>query len=197
MLHDIPPKIRSRMTHLERIDARHRRENVRHFERLRQVPPATGRFLAVLAATAPQGRCLEIGTSGGYSTLWLSLACMETGRHMTTFEVADEKIRIARETFRTAGVEDIVDLVEGDARQHLESYKKVAFCFLDAEKHHYLEYYNLVIPRMVAGGLLVVDNVISHRETVAPMLRRALKDKRVDALIVPLGSGLLVCRRVM
>jgi caffeoyl-CoA O-methyltransferase len=195
MLHDIPTKIRTRMRYLERLDAQHRRESVRHSDRLRQVPPATGRCLAVLAAGAPEGRYLEIGTSGGYSTLWLYLACRETKRRITTFEIADEKIRLARETFQAAGVEDIVDLVEGDARRHLKAYKRVSFCFLDAEKHHYMDYYNLVVPNMVRGGLLVIDNVISHREAAGPMVRKALRDKRLDAVIVPIGSGLLLCRK--
>jgi len=196
MLRSIPPKIRKRMKHLERLDAQHRRQRFRHFDRLRQVPPVTGRFLAITAASAPEGKCLEIGTSGGYSTLWLSLACLETKRRITTFEMFEDKIRLARETFRSAGIENLVDLVEGDARKHLKAYKGVSFCFLDAEKHHYLDCYNLVVPNMVSGRLLVVDNVISHREIAGPMVRKALKDRRADALIVPLGSGLLVARKI-
>jgi caffeoyl-CoA O-methyltransferase len=196
MLHNIPRRILNRMTYLERLDAMHRRRSVRHFDRLRQVPPATGRFLAILAAGAPAGRLLEIGTSGGYSTLWLSLACLKTKRRIVTFEISDEKIRLARQTFRSAGIESIVDLVEGDARKHLGAHKRVSFCFLDAEKRHYLHYYNLVVPNMVPGGLLVVDNVMSHQEAAAPMVKRALKDRRVDALIVPLGSGLLLARKI-
>lgn len=195
MLHNIPQRILKRMTYLERLDAEHRRRGGRHFDRLRQVPPATGKFLAILAASAPDGKYLEIGTSGGYSTLWFSLACLESKHRIITFEISDEKIRLARETFRSAGIENIVDLVEGDARKHLKAYKDVSFCFLDAEKHHYLDCYNLVVPNMVPGGLLVVDNVISHREAAGPMVRKALKDRRVDALIVPLGSGLLLCRK--
>jgi len=196
MLSNIPPRILRRMTYLERLDAEHRRREVRHFDRLRQVPPATGRFLAILAASAPGGRYLEIGTSGGYSTLWLSLACLEKKRRITTFEMSEDKVRLARETFRSAGIENLVDLVEGDARKHLKAYKRVSFCFLDAEKHHYLDCYNLVVPNMVHGGLLVVDNVASHREAAGPMVRKALKDGRVDALVVPLGSGLLLARRL-
>jgi predicted O-methyltransferase YrrM len=118
------------------------------------------------------------------------------GRRLTTFEMAKEKIRLAHETFVSAGIQDIVDLVEGDAREHLIDYKGVSFCFLDAEKQHYLDCYNLVVPNMVSGGLLVVDNVISHRRTAGPMIKKALKDRRVDALILPLGSGLLLCRKI-
>jgi predicted O-methyltransferase YrrM len=60
----------------------------------------------------------------------------------------------------------------------------------------YAECYEAVIPRLVKGGLLVADNAISHRETLKPMLDRALTDERVDALVVPIGKGELVCRKV-
>jgi predicted O-methyltransferase YrrM len=180
------------MRYLERLDARHRREGVKEFERLRQIPPITGRLLAILAAGAPEGALLEIGTSGGYSALWLSLA----GRAITTFEIAEPKVELARETFKAAGIEDLVELVVGDARDHLAACRDVAFCFLDAEKRFYWDCYQLIIPRMVPGGLLVADNVISHRDSLKPMLRKALRDKRTDSMMVPVGSGLLLARKV-
>jgi predicted O-methyltransferase YrrM len=196
MFDNIPKQIQRRMQYLERLDARHRQQNIEHFRRLRQIPPATGKFLALIAAGAPDGRYLEIGTSAGYSTLWLSLACREVGRRITTFEVSGEKVSLAGETFREAGVEDIVDLVEGDARELLGRYKNVAFCFLDAEKKYYDDLYQAVIPNMVPGGILIADNVITHQEVLKRMVAKALKDQRVDSMIVPIGSGLLMCRKI-
>lgn len=196
MFHKIPRKILRRMRYLESLDARHRREGVAHSERLRQIPPATGKFLALLAAGAPGGTYLEIGTSGGYSTLWLALACRTVGRRITTFEVLRDKATLARETFKAADVEDVVTLVEGDARRLLPGHKDISFCFLDAEKLHYETYYRSVIPSMVPGGLLVADNIISHQEVLGPMVRKVMQDTRVDAQIVPIGSGELVCRRI-
>jgi caffeoyl-CoA O-methyltransferase len=195
MFHRIPARVLGRMRYLERLDAKHRREGVSHLKRLRQIPPATGRFLAILAAGAPEGTYLEIGTSGGYSTLWLALACRAVGRRVVTFEVLQEKAALARETFKAAGVEDVVELVVGDARRLLPGYKCISFCFLDAEKTHYADYYKTIIPRMVAGGLLVADNIISHQDVMGPVVRTAMKDTRVDAQIVPIGSGELVCRK--
>jgi predicted O-methyltransferase YrrM len=139
---------------------------------------------------------VEIGASAGYSTLWLALAARLSGRKVTTFEVLPEKVALAQETFRLAGVEDTVRLVAGDARQHLAIINEIAFCFLDAEKEVYAEMYDLVVPRLVQGGLLVADNAINHRLALQPMLERALLDPRVDALIVPIGKGELVCRKV-
>ncbi len=195
MFHDIPQPILDRMRHLEEIDAQDRQDGTPRLQRLRQIPPETGRFLALLAAGAPEGSCIEIGTSAGYSTLWLALACREAGRTITTFEVLEKKIALARETFRLTKVEDVVTLVAGDTREHLADYGDIAFCFLDAEKEVYADCYELVVPRLVEGGLLVADNAINHQETLQPLLDRALSDERVDALIVPIGKGELVCRR--
>ncbi len=196
MFHNIPRPVADRMKVLEKMDAEHRRDRKPPLERLRQVPPETGRFIAIVAAAAPAGAWLEIGTSGGYSALWLSLACRAAGGRLTTFEILDAKIALARETFREAGVEDVVELVEGDAREHLGKYEDVSFCFLDAEKDHYAECYEKIVPHMVPGGILVADNAISHGEVLARMLTTAIEDDRMDSLVVPVGSGVLLGRRI-
>ncbi len=195
MFHTIPDPILARMRELERIDGRDRTDGTPHLARLRQIPPETGKFLALLAAASPPGEMIEIGTSAGYSTLWLALACRATGRRLTTFEVLPEKIDLARETFALAGVEDVVTLVASDARDHLAGLADIGFCFLDAEKEVYADCYEVVVPRLVSGGLLVADNATSHQEALRPILDRALADPRVDALIVPIGKGELVCRK--
>ena len=195
MFQDIPASVLARMRHLEAIDERDRVDGTPRMQRMRQVPPEAGKFIALLAATAPEGAFVEIGTSAGYSTLWLSLACRQRGTTITTFELLDEKAKLAAETFRLAEVEDVVRLVKGDALQHLDAYNDIAFCFLDAEKEIYADCYEAVVPRMVPGGLLVADNAINHRETLQPMLDRALSDERVDAMIVPIEKGELVCRK--
>ncbi len=195
MFHSIRESVMARMRYLEDIDARDREDGTPRMQRLRQVPAETGKFIALLAAGAPAGEYLEIGASGGYSTLWLGLACEPLGRKITTFEVLPEKANLARETFRAAGMESTIRLVEGDARDHLSKYTDIAFCFLDAEKEVYGQCYEAVVPRLAKGGILAADNAINHREALQPMLERALADARVDALIVPIGKGVLVCRR--
>lgn len=195
MFHNIPPGMARRMRDLEEIDARDRDDGTPRLERLRQVPPETGRFIALLAAAAPPGMVIEVGTSAGYSAMWLALACRETGRSLATFEVLPAKAAIARETFRLAGVDDIITLVEGDAREHLAALDGIGYCFLDAEKEVYAACYELVVPRLVPGGLLIADNAINHYETLKPMIDRALADERVDAMVVPVGKGELICRK--
>jgi len=180
---------------LESIDARDRVDGTTRLERLRQIPPETGRFIALLASMAPDGPLIEIGTSAGYSALWLALACRDLGRKLTTFEILPEKAKMARETFKAAEVEDVVELVEGDALKQLKEWEDIAFCFLDAEKEIYFECYELVLPKMVPGGILVADNAINHALTLQPVIDKALADGRVDSMVVPVGKGELVCRK--
>lgn len=193
MFHEIPDAIWKRMVYLESLDKQHRSENAPSYIRLRQVPRETGKFLTLLAAMAPDGEYLEIGTSGGYSTLWISLACRQLGRKLVTFETLKDKVDIARNTLQLAEVSDIVELIHGDARQYIDDYRQIAFCFLDAEKDIYGECYEKIVPNMVRNGILVADNVISHKDILERMVQDALNDTRVDALVVPIGSGELVC----
>lgn len=196
MFHPIPDPILTRMKFLEDSDQLDRSDGTERLQRLRQIPPETGRFLALIAASAPAGPIFEIGASAGYSTLWLALAARQTGRQVITCELLPEKIALARETFRQAGVDDVVTLYPGDARIRLAELDQIGFCFLDAEKEIYAECYEMIIPRLVPGGLFMADNAINHRETLALMLDRALADPRVDALIVPMGKGELLCRKL-
>lgn len=184
------------MQYLEQVDTRDRKDETPFSHRLRQIPRETGKFIAILASSAPEGTYIEIGTSAGYSTLWLALACLETGGSLITFEVSEVKIKLARETFRLTGLENIVQCVEADARDCLKDYGRISFCFLDAEKEIYSDCYEAVVPRMVRGGLLIADNAISHGKVLEPLIERAVLDERVDALVVPIGKGELVCRKL-
>jgi len=195
MFHDVPEAVQTRMAELKERGLRDRADGTPRMQRLREVPEAVGRFLAMLAASAPDGRWVEIGTSAGYSTLWLALAARETGRRVTTFEILEWKVELARETFAAARVEDVVELVHADVRAGLEGVEGVSFAFLDSEKEDYLELYELVVPKLVPGGLLVADNVSDFHDEVQPMLDRAEADERVDAVVVPFLTGQLLARR--
>ena len=196
MFHNIPENIRKRMEYLEEIDSRDRNDGTPRLRRLRQITPDTGSFLSLLAASAPKGEFIEIGTSAGYSTLWIALACKLIGNKIITFEILKEKVELAKETFKITEMKHYIELIEDDARKFIKNFKKISFCFLDAEKEIYEECYDLVIPNMVRGGIFVADNAINHYETLKPMIDKALADKRVDALIVPIGKGELLCRKL-
>ena len=195
MFHTLTQPILDRMHYLEDIDTKDREDGTPRMQRLRQIPRETGKFLALFAANVPEGRMLEIGTSAGYSTLWIAQACRLQGRILQTYEILPEKAQLARETFRLAEMEKTIQLIEGDVRDALPTLENVAFCFMDAEKEIYAACYEAIIPKLVKGGLFIADNAINHQATLQPMLDRALTDERVDALIVPIGKGELVCRK--
>jgi len=123
------------------------------------------------------------------------LACKQRSDPLTTFEVLDDKVALAKKTFEAAQVSNQIQLIHGDAREVISGYEDVAFCFLDAEKDVYMEVYEKVIPNMVSGGILAADNVTSHAEYLADFVSHVESDPRVDALVVPIGKGILVCRK--
>ena len=194
MFHGITQAMLARMRFLEEMDAADRNDGTPHAKRLRQIPPQTGQLLCILAASAPQGAWVEVGTSAGYSALWLSLAASEKNTRLITYEKSPDKAALARETFALSGAEDRIDLVEGDALAGLAGLSNISFCFLDAERSILEPCYELALERLVPGGIIAADNVISHKHEIPEFLAKIPLDKRVDSLIVPIGSGLLVCR---
>ena len=195
MFHDISAKIMTCMQTLEALDAEQRRLNVPTDDRLCAVPPETGRFLAILAAAAPNGAMLEIGTSGGYSTLWLSRAALLRKQKVQCFEISPDKLAIACDTFAKADVTGLVQISPGDVRDSLADFKDVAFCFMDHEKTQYLECYETLLPNLVSGGIFTADNILSHEPILKPFVAHVLADPRVDAQVIPIGKGVLLARR--
>lgn len=198
MFHNISPEILKRMKVLEKRDTKEQANlvTVESFDKLRQVPPETGRFLSIMASTSPKGKWLEIGTSAGYSGLWLSLACKLRNTKLTTFELNPKKIKLANETFTKTNTTEFIEIIEGNVLEHLNSYKNISFCFLDAEKKLYKECYEILIPNMVSGGILLADNVISHKRYLKSMANKTLRDDRVDGVVVPIGKGVLMARKL-
>lgn len=195
MFTEITNAMAERMAFLEALDKKDRDDGTTRMERLRQIPPETGKFLSILAANCPPGQLVEIGTSAGYSTMWLSLAARERGVKVKTFELLEPKIRMAKETFRQAGINDFVELIEGDALVNIRQTENVSFCFLDCEKEMYLDCWEIMADKLVKGGILVADNAINHFETIKPMIGKAQNDERFDSVVVPIGKGEFICRR--
>ena len=131
MFSEIPHAVLKRMEYLEALDKVDRENGTERMKRLRQIPPETGKFIALLAANCPDGECIEIGTSGGYSALWLSLAMKAKNRQLTTYEILPEKVTIARETFAITEVSPWVNLVDADFLGAPDKHNQIAFCFID------------------------------------------------------------------
>ncbi len=124
------------------------------------VPMTDGRMLRLLAEATGAKSVVEIGTSTGYSGLWLCLALQKTGGRLTTFEVDAGRAAAAREHFKKAGVERMVTLIEGDAHENVGRLKDaIDIVFIDADKEGYVDYLNKVLPLVRPGGLILAHNV--------------------------------------
>jgi predicted O-methyltransferase YrrM len=189
----INAEARAVLSRLEQRDSLEREQNVPREGRLRQITADVGRFLHVLVLAAKPGSILEIGTSGGYSTIWLATAARHVGASVVTLEVDPAKVPQAAANLREAGVDDVVTAVQGDALAYLRSQREpVGFVFLDAEKDDYLAYLPLIVPLLSPGGVLVADNLLSHAELLAEFRERALSHPSLSAMVVPIGRGELL-----
>jgi caffeoyl-CoA O-methyltransferase len=185
------------LARLEARDAYERERGVARSERLRQITPDVGRFLHTLVLATKPRVILEIGTSGGYSTIWLATAARAISGHVTTLEIDPAKVGLAEENLRGAGLADAATVRLGDAFAYLRDLDtRVDFAFLDAEKEDYFGLYELIVPLMNPGAVLVADNLISHELDLAEFRERALADERLSAVIVPIGRGELLAVRV-
>jgi predicted O-methyltransferase YrrM len=188
MLHD---RIRAVLARLEQEDAAERAAGLPAADRSRQVEPTTGRFL--FSIVAPQTDCevLEIGGSRGYSTIWLAAGVRHLGGRVLSVEHDPRKIEAWRRNVAEAGLEDWAELVEGDAKEAVPAIDDVFdVVFLDAEKDDYEELFNLVLPKLEPGALVVADNVLSHEDTLGAYSAARQSDPALESVTVPLDRGL-------
>jgi len=119
-----------------------------------------GRLLRIFAESTNARNVVEIGTSNGYSALWLCLGLRTTGGRLTTFEIDPRIAAMARANFKRAGVDHMVTVVEGDAHQTIDRLKEpIDVLFLDADKEGYPDYLNRLLPLVRQGGLILADNM--------------------------------------
>lgn len=139
---------------------------------------------------------LEIGTSNGYSTVWFADALGEDAR-LVSVDNDGGRLAEARANLARAGFLDRVDLVLGDGGEVLAETASgsVDFCFLDAERPAYVGYWPDVRRILAPRGLLVVDNCVSHAGDVAGFRRLVDGEPGTDAVLVPLGAGLLFVQK--
>jgi predicted O-methyltransferase YrrM len=184
-------RVRTVLERLEREDADEREQGLQAGERSRAVARTTGQFL--FALVAPQWDCevLEIGASRGYSSLWLAAGVRTLGGHVTSLEHDPKKIEAWRANIAAAGVEDLVDLIEGDASETIPGIDDVFdVVFLDAEKEDYEQLFQAARTKLEPGALVVADNVLSHQETLAAYSQARQSDPTVESVTVPLDRGL-------
>jgi predicted O-methyltransferase YrrM len=162
------------------------------------VGPATGRLMNLLIKEAESKTILEIGTSYGYSTVWLAEAARATGGRVITLELHAEKQRYAQERMAQAGLADVVDFRLGDARESLAKLDaKVDFVLLDLWKDLYVPCFDLFYPKLSPEALVVADNMLfpESSRTHASGYRQHVRSKPdMQSVLLRVGSGLEVSR---
>jgi predicted O-methyltransferase YrrM len=166
-------------------------------KRWRNVEPETARMLAVLVRALAPLRLLELGTSNGYSTIWLADAARSVGGSVVSVEIDPTRVEHARENLTQVGLGDVVELRVEDAETTLSTSADGdwGFIFLDAERPAYPGYWPDLVRVLAPSGLLAVDNVISHASELVEFRELVAGDERVMEALCPTGAGALLITR--
>jgi len=147
-----------------------------------------GRVLRQLTEAVGAKRVVEVGTSSGYSTIWLALGVRAAGGKVFTHEIDPEKIKMARENFKKAGVENLITIIEGDAHETVKQHTEpIDVVFLDAEKKGYVDYLRKLLPLVRPGGLILGHDM--HRPMPDPRYIEAVtKNPDLDTSFIMMES---------
>lgn len=157
------------------------------------VPMDDGRLLRLLTETMGAKHVVEIGTSNGYSSLWILMALRTTGGKLTTFEIDPRSVRLAADNFKKAGVAHLATIIEGDAHKEVTKLKEpIDLLFIDADKEGYLDYLNKLLPLVRPGGLIVSHNINQMNQdyinalTTNPDLETLIQNQQMGGIGVTL-----------
>jgi predicted O-methyltransferase YrrM len=165
--------------------------------RMLNVTRDTGEFLSVLVRATNAQRILEIGTSNGYSTLWLADAARANDGRVTTVELSDYKIALAAQNFARTDLTLVITQIHDDAGRVLADASDAAFdlIFLDSERHQYPSWWPDLKRVLSRGGLLVVDNAISHSGEMGPFVSLVESAPDFITCLAPVGKGEFLATR--
>jgi len=171
-----------------------------------QVSPENGKFLQLLMKMIGAKKVLELGTLGGYSTIWMARGLPDDGR-LITLEYEKKHADVAMDNFKRAGLESKIEIILGPALESLDKLKgqKFDFAFIDADKVNYPVYYEKILAIMNKGGIITADNTLRKGDVINPEIEdegtKAIQvfnkivasDPRVESLLVPISDGVTVC----
>jgi caffeoyl-CoA O-methyltransferase len=173
-----------------------------------QIAPEQGAFLRIVAQLIGARRAVEVGTFTGYSALCIARGLGADG-HLFCCDVSDEWTSIGRPYWKRAGVSDRIELRIAPAVETLRALptdRAIDLAFIDADKPNYVNYYEELVPRMRANGLILADNVLWSGTVVDPTANdenvtairnfndHLAADARVEAVMVPISDGLTLAR---
>ena len=160
------------------------------------VGPESGQLINILARSLKAPNILEIGTSYGYSGIWLAEAARATGGKVTTLELQDYKIEYAREMAAKAGLGGHIHFLQGDALALIETLPAgIDFVLLDLWKDLYIPCLEAFLPKLNPGAIIVADNIIYPGGDDVRLYSKAVRAKPgMTSILVPVGAGLEISR---
>jgi predicted O-methyltransferase YrrM len=175
----------------------HDQDRPDRLERFRNVEPETAELLGVLVRARGALRILELGTSNGYSTIWLADAAETTGGSLVSVDLDAARTDLARQNLRNVRLDDRVELRTEDAALTLGQSNDSAwdFIFLDAERPAYPGYLRDLVRTLAPGGVLAVDNVRSHEHELIEFTALIEAEQLLTQTVVPVGAGLRLAVR--
>lgn len=161
------------------------------------VAPAVGQKLYELVLQYQPQQIVEVGTSLGYSTMWMAEAARSYGGKIITLEHESSKIAKTQKLFEDLELQETVTLVHTDAKEFLKNYtEKIDFLFLDALKREYIEYLQLAEKNLAAGSLVLADDVITWRRKLDDFFNYLEISGKYKTQVFELGHGLLVTEKI-
>ncbi|MGG2015326.1 O-methyltransferase [Bacillus sp. S10(2024)] len=166
-------------------------------ERLRNVSKEMGQFLSIMVKMCEAKHILEIGTSNGYSTLWLANAVVEMKGTVTTVELSSKRVAEANENFQKANLTNYIHIHNQEAGAFLSEQldKSYDFIFLDAERTQYLWWWEDLKRILMPKGIIVVDNATSHAEELQNFFDLVEEEKQFETVLLPFKMGAYVMRK--
>jgi len=189
-------KLQNLLDELERAGAANDAVETDRSRKMLNLEPGTARLVAILARATSATRVFEIGTSNGYSTIWLGWAVAPAGGRVISIEKSPEKHAMARENLARAGLENYVELRLGDASEIARELPgPFDLVFFDADRLTAPEQLRILVPKLTPRALLLADNVLSHPDEIVGYLNAVADLSDFEHVVVPVGKGLsIACR---
>ena len=165
---------------------------------------ASANFLNMLIKINNSKNVLEIGTSNGYSGIWILKALEETKGKLTTIEFWEKRQSIARKNFEICAPNVPLEpkigsaiVVLQDLEEEINALKreKFDFIFIDANKKEYVEYFEIADRILKSGGIILADNILTHYEKTLPYVNMLFSDKNYQSQIIEMGAGMMISRK--
>jgi len=154
------------------------------------VNPDEGAFLRNLADKVQAREGLEIGTSNGYSSIWIGMGLRQEGGHLLTLEIDEGRAKLAQANFRASGLDSVIALKLGDALKEVPKlHGPYDFVFIDAWKQDYVKYLDMVVPIVRPGGVIVAHNVTDLKEELTDFLHAVKTNPQLRTAIENPGPG--------